>query len=486
MGKYITQQGFSFPTYEEIVLRKEQSFIDKFGEDIDLDPESPFGQIIAISAQDEYEMWLTLQEVWESRDPLKASGVSLDFILNERGDFRLPPLATQVIAMLYGEEGTVIPQNSKARQPDALQEDINSPVLFSLSNNLVLTKEAARDVVLSLDGDVEVDKVFALDIDGTTFTYTAIGGDTATSVISELYDLIIADTAVVPVATKTASTLRLFNNTTTFKVNNLTNMVVTTLGVGGEFTCDVTGPIFVGENTLNIIVTPVTGWDTITNYSVGLTGSDAESDEAALLRSNSARNVGKATEDAIQTALSVTEGVINASVISNRTNIVDVDGRPPKSFECIVSGGDQQVVAQTIWDYAPAGIEFVGDISVVVQDLSGNNQTVKFSRPESVYIWVKVQRALYSEETYPADGDTQIKNNILAFALGEYVLGKDVIRQRITTPIYQVPGIGDIQITIFGSTNPDDTPVYNILDIEVAANQLAVFNIDRIIVEDLV
>lgn len=484
MGQYVTDLGFFFPTLDEIIQRKNGTFQQFFGDDIDLDPESPFGQIIAIEAQEEYEIWLSLNEVYESRDPDKATGISLDYILNERGDGRLPSVSTQVSSILYGTEGTVIPVGNQARQPDALQEDINEPILFSTQEEVTILKAKSRDIVLSVTGTVTTGFGYGVSIDSVPFVHVATGGQTKTDVVTAIKVLIDAATTT-PVASLVGETLRLLNASADFLIGTLTNMDIDLLGSGAEFSCDVKGAIFVGAETLTVIVTPVAGWDSLNNLSAGLTGKAVETDAAALLRSNTTGLKGRATEDAVEAALLNVDNVSTASVTSNRTDVVDGDGLPPHSMEAIVSGGDQDDIATELWDTWPGGIAFYGDISVVVQDLSGNNQTVKFNRPETMYIWVKVKRSFYTEETYPTDGDDQIKDNIIAYAAANIGVGVDVIRQRLATPVYDVPGVGEIEITLFASLNSGDSPSYSEIDVVISSRQLAEFDLTDIIVEAL-
>jgi hypothetical protein len=120
-----------------------------------------------------------------------------------------------------------------------------------------------------------------------------------------------------------------------------------------------------------------------------------------------------------------------------------------------------------------------------VTDSQGNPQEVKFSRPTPIYIHVRVSRDYYSEEDYPSNGDTLIKQYIVAWALLNQTIGKDVIYQRLSIPIYEVPGVGDIVIEIDGTANPGDTPTYAEDNVEIAIREYADFATDRIVVQDI-
>jgi uncharacterized phage protein gp47/JayE len=192
--------------------------------------------------------------------------------------------------------------------------------------------------------------------------------------------------------------------------------------------------------------------------------------------------INVSTTDDTRVTENVTGGASQAKAIITYT---DADGRPPKSFEAVVEGGTDADVAQVIWDSMPSGIESYGNTSVVIQDVEGNNQTIKFSRPVSKYVWVRVKRDLNPEETYPTDGDTQIKNNIVEWSLLNLDSGDDVIRQRLSDPIYEVSGISDIEIGIDYSNNIGHTPSYSLQNVPVLGREKAIFDVSRIIVEDL-
>jgi hypothetical protein len=184
--------------------------------------------------------------------------------------------------------------------------------------------------------------------------------------------------------------------------------------------------------------------------------------------------------------INVTENVTGgASQPEGRIVYSDADGRPPKSFEAVVEGGTDADVAQVIWDSMPSGIEPFGNTTVVIVDSEGDNQTIKFSRPVSKYVWVKVKRDFNTEESYPTDGDTQIKNNIVDWSLLNLDSGDDVIRQRLGDPVYEVSGIGDIEISLDYSNNIGHTPSYSLQNVPVLGREKAIFDVSRIIVEAL-
>ena len=74
----VSSEGFSQPSLDEIKTELEQSFRAAFGEGIDTDPQSNFGQLIGILAERESDLWALGQAVWSAFTPDGATGASLD------------------------------------------------------------------------------------------------------------------------------------------------------------------------------------------------------------------------------------------------------------------------------------------------------------------------------------------------------------------------------------------------------------------------
>lgn len=73
-------------------------------------------------------------------------------------------------------------------------------------------------------------------------------------------------------------------SSTVVNISNTTSTAGLKAQAVGSATCTENGPNFVPANSLNVIGTPVTGWDSVTNPLDCVTGSNVESDTAALAR----------------------------------------------------------------------------------------------------------------------------------------------------------------------------------------------------------
>jgi hypothetical protein len=322
----------------------------------------------------------------------------------------------------------------------------------------------------------------------TTFSYTTAPSDTKDIVIDALILDIQASYIGLGGQNKGGGKLRLFRNKNPFALISQTLMTPTLYASPGTFIADEDGPNSLPANALTFIVTPHSGWSAITNPVAGDTGREVETDDELRIRRASTFLLGKSTEEAILSAVfNEVEGVQAASITSNRTmiNNIGIGGLPPKSFEVIISGGTPEDIANTIWKAMPAGIEAYGNLFHTILDSQGNPQMIHWSAPQDILIWVKVKRAFYSEEDYPINGDVLVKKAIVEWASTEFILDKDVIRQRLSIPIYSVPGIGEIEISLDSSIDPLHIPSYALVDIPITSRQISRFDVLRITVEAL-
>jgi len=483
MGTYVTPDGFITPTYTENKEYWEGVFKVALGQDIDLDPTGPIGQLVAQFSKRDTDLFEAAAEVYYSRDPDQAEGVALDAICSETGVIRIAEGRTTVDGvLLYGDLGVTIPAGVQARQGEGENQDI----LYSLLGDVDIELADTRDVTLQIDTNPSAGIVYTINIDGTDYSFTAVGGESKDDIAQELYDLIVAGTWAGETTLDGANIiLQQFN--ADFAVTITSTIIVDLIACAGSFQADVAGQYPLPENTLNTIATGTSGWNDVINPTAGTTGRAKETDPELRIRRAQTLVTGNATEDALVAAISNNvPGVSRVSVQSNRTMDVNSENMPPKSFELIINGGSAQAIGDEIWATQGAGIASHGTIDVDVVDSEGRPQVVYFSRPEAVYLHVLVQRSKYSEEEYPTDGDDQIKRSIVDWSELNQTIGKDVIRQRLNTPIYEVPGIEDLEIFLATSATPEGTPTAWVQDnVDITNRQFADFDIDRITVEDI-
>lgn len=245
------------------------------------------------------------------------------------------------------------------------------------------------------------------------------------------------------------------------------------------------GPVLALAGTLVNIDTPVSGWDSVNNPDDGETGRAVETDpELRSRRLQSLSVTGAGTVEAIRARLlQQVEDVTAVTIIENRSDDVDADGRPPHSFEAVVSGGVDEDVANLIWLAKPAGIETHGDITVIVTDSQGEPQPISFSRPVLVYIWVRVTITPNGVGSWPGDANaTEAATDAIVEAGSQLGVGDNVIFQSLFGPVYDaVPGIESLSIELAATSEPGTPPSsYAAENLTIGANELAAFLDDRV------
>jgi uncharacterized phage protein gp47/JayE len=476
----VTEDGFVKKRLEDIRSALEVSYKAVYGNDLDTSAESVAGQEIATLAGVLVEIWDALQANYTALDPAGSNGISLDRVAQYIAVERIGASQSRVTAVATGTEGTLLAAGQQASQAES-EEFFTSTEDVTISKSLAVLADVS--VVTVADSTT-----YTITIAGSAFPYTSDASATESEILNGLQGEIAAN-GVPVVATVNGSILEIRSEDymQEFDVSLTANLQIDVIGSKIIFDADDFGTISVPENTLTNIETPVSGWDAVDNFIAGATGRDQETDEEFRLRRRLVTQAtGAGTPEAIRNfLLANVDGIASALVVENRTDLTDVDGRPPHSFETVVSGGDDQDIANSIWEVGPAGIQTFGNITKTVVDSQNIDQSISFSRATDVYIWLDIEFTRYDEETFPDSGIQLIKDAILAYAQIEYTIGKDVILGRLKTPIYTVEGIEDITIEAFGSTNPGATPSYSSSNISIGGSQQAIFTDSRMTVVDI-
>lgn len=265
-----------------------------------------------------------------------------------------------------------------------------------------------------------------------------------------------------------------------------TSLADATIGGGGyvdvEFEAEQLGPVQALAGTLTTIETPVGGWASCTNVLDAALGRNVETDEDLIRRADQSLQIGGAgTVDAMKARLRQLSGVTFATVVENFTDVTDVDGRPPHSIECIVSGGIDAEIAQEIWDSRPAGIRLVGSTTTSATDIDGATQSVNFSRPTQQLVWLEVDvtRAGAGEQPSWVPG-AEVPLAAALLALGDgYAVGQDVVLGQFSALAFQTQGVVAVAVRAKIGAPPGGGDTVNLA---VGSTSIAVFDSSRITV----
>ncbi len=271
-----------------------------------------------------------------------------------------------------------------------------------------------------------------------------------------------------------------------------------------DFTATTTGAqdvVFRAENTgavqapagqLTVIATPVVGWSSVSNASDADVGAPVEDDSSLRLRrAQDVARSGSSTVDALRDdILALRQPGTNGSpapvpqlqsvtMFENVGSSVDSNGLPPKSFLALVWDGDSpdpgndDHIAQAIWDGKPAGIQPFGAEVGNAVDRIGTTHVVNFGRASALPIWLVFQ--LVTDTTYV--GDPQFQATLAGLANAFYSqVGADVLRARLIALAFQVTGVVNVlQLQLGIAPSPTGTA-----DITVAPFQIARFDSSQV------
>lgn len=241
----------------------------------------------------------------------------------------------------------------------------------------------------------------------------------------------------------------------------------------------VKGAVLAPAGTLTKIDTPIFGWQTVTNLLDAAPGRNEETDDQLRLRRRaSTSTAGQSIVDAMYGALSNIPEVRQAKVYENDQDVIDANGLPPHSIYCIVEGGADAGILDTIWLKKTAGTTTHGTTAGQVTDSMGNPHTLNFSRPADVDVFVTVN--LHTRPGWPTDGAQRITNALTAWAAANQSIGEEVIHSRLFDPVNTVPGHSIDSLYIGTAANPAGTA-----NIAVPFDGLARFDSTRIVVNVL-
>jgi len=238
-------------------------------------------------------------------------------------------------------------------------------------------------------------------------------------------------------------------------------------------------------NTITSIVNPMEGITGVTNPAAFDGGRNVETDDEYRERYyQSVDYAGGVNADAIRgEILQNVESVYSAIVYENDTDEEDADGLPPHSFEAVVYGGLDADIAQQIYRRKAAGIQTHGSTTVAVISAGGQTYNIKFSRPTPVSVYIKITNLTTDEDTFPADGEAQIKQALIDY-LGGTVngglgIGEDVYYNRLPAAIYTVSGVIDFDLEI-----GEDGTTYSTDNITIDSREKAVTDGEKVSISE--
>lgn len=467
----LTVAGFERARLPEIKAAIEAAIRAELGDDTDLAAQSVLGQLVGEVSDVYSQLWELAEHVYLSQYAGSAEGVALQQAASLVGAVPLGESHSFVILSATGDEGTTVPAGSLVRGADEQ---------FETRADVEITQDAADRLLVNVTSAV-LGNTYTITLDGTPISVVA-----ASAVAAQIAEQLAAAITAEPTpatATSDGAAIELLAKGPPFQATVGAGLAIAE--VASQLRADAVnpGPIDVSAGTLVNIVTPVAGWDAVTNRFDGTLGRLVEADaDLRQRRQVAVRGAGSASPNAILQRLQQSvPGILSVALYENRSDEVDAFGRPPHSFEVVIDGGDDEAVADIIWKQKPAGIETFGNVTVTVTDAAGQAQDVNFSRPAARYVWVRATITdFYTEEAFPSDGVTLMQNAI-ALQGNRLKIGENVIRQRLLAAVYSVPGLQDVTLELATSATAAGPPgAYSAANLPIGPAQRARFAANRV------
>jgi uncharacterized phage protein gp47/JayE len=254
-----------------------------------------------------------------------------------------------------------------------------------------------------------------------------------------------------------------------------------------EAQCTTRGDFQPEEGEINQLVTTIAGVNDVRNTEQIKIGSFDETDgELRFRQQRSTSLTAYRVVEAIYAAIFNIPGVRFARIYQNSTeNPQDARGIPFKEFCAMVLGGDERAICEAIFLRVPLGQLGYGDITHNFTDKQGINYPISFSRPIEVPIYIKIRIKVTDSVLYPANAPELIKAALLEFwaqmaapsddGTKGFVVGENVIRTRLYTPINTVSGFAVLALEL-------GTSAANIAEQDVAIewNEVSTIEADNI------
>lgn len=125
MAYGLTAEGFNRKRLADIKAELEASYKLIFGDNIDVTPQSVFGQIIGIHSEREADLWEQSEFVYNAFYPSTAQGTSLSSLVTLNGITRQEATKSTVTIACGGTNGTIIPAGSIVSTSDTKEQFVS-------------------------------------------------------------------------------------------------------------------------------------------------------------------------------------------------------------------------------------------------------------------------------------------------------------------------------------------------------------------------
>jgi len=482
MSEYgVTKQGFVKMRLDEIISETQADLTEGFGFDVSLNPQSFLNVLVTATADRFARLWEVAEQVYFSKYPSTAEGVNLDNAAQYGGVTRDRSRKTTYSILCTGKDGTAIPAGTR------IASNTLPKIYFSAPQTSNITRELFNKAKV-LPVSVESNASYYVTINGNTYSVNSGSEPTKESILTALRDAITEPNYTISYNSDMGDTSLSIECQSDSRVailglsDNLTTEYVSTIIT---FQSEEFGKVVLPLGAITEIVTTVAGFESCSNVATPVYGRIEETDaefRQSYLQKMSSRSTST-LESIVAAILKNVDNVSSATAYENDGNEPDAEGRPPKSIEVIVDGGNDDEIASQILSKKTAGIGTYGTITVEVPDAFGGTIPISFNRPESVYLWLKVQISEHPSKPLPDAYADLIKSAILD-CVSQATAAEHFFTQDLIQPIKEsCPGIAYIDILAYDTTDNTAVPTdeqYTKRNVYITSRQKVAISEDRI------
>ena len=467
MAEYgVTEQGFNLKRFDVILKEMQSELSDKLGFDVSQNPQSMLNSVFITPLADKLAtLWEVAQDSYYAKFPATAEGINLDNACQYGSVFREGNRATKYVIHCRAVEGTPITKGSM------IQSTANPPVQLTCAASVDASRSACN--VIAIRPDQVLATTYTISINSSyNVSITATEEDTLADICGALVTAISAAVgSEYEVTISENQDFVLIKDNTLSRVNNVVlSSTLTTEYVVAlvEYNTVEYGDIHCPYGSITSIVTNVpgpsnqhgqSGMFRISNLLDPVPGRLQQEDwefRQSYLKKAYINSFGM-TDSIDSYILDNVDGVISVRTYENYTDETDDYGRPPHSTETIVYGGEDTKIADAILQKKTGGIQTYGNTTISVVGTYGDVIDIKFSRPDTKYVWLKVVLTT-DGGSLPDNYDATIRESIVeetaSLAVGETLL----IQTLINNAYDAVDGITFCRITAAVTSTPNDPP----------------------------
>lgn len=475
-GKYgITSAGFAMTTQAQLFADYKDA-IQQAVPSIDLRDGSVFNLFLNANSNILFSVLQQMENIWYAKDPTTAIGMQQDALYALNDLTRLTPAPSVVKVVCKGDNGSTIPVNTQI-------SSTNGDIFINKTVGGITMSSCVKAIIQI--NNVSDNTPYNIDIDGYYVGITSGSGQSKAELLTLLSNAILSETLIDCAVNIDGDNLEISTSNPVQPVS----IAVSSNFTVGKISSIVTfyslndGEVLVNANTINVINTITSGLDEVNNPVAGELGREVETDQEFRARQQriGIYNRSSATYNAILSAFNDTNQITGVSYVNLNINdelTENAEGLPAKSIELVIQGGNDNDIANLLWNTKAGGIATYGNTSIDVIDGAGNTRVVKFSRPVKKYVWFRA--VITSSGDLHSNYVEQVKEYIMQYTQKLGVGSNVMLKVAGGFVLSNLSGISNVVISAFTTDAVTGTGTYTENDIAISSNEVAMFDKNRI------